>query len=64
MIEEMKRVRYTCDCCGAQAIEERAASEVNELPDGWEEYLHRLGTVRRQSCELAGCQHQCSQWAQ
>ena len=63
MIEEMKRVKYTCDCCGAHVIEERLASEVNDLPDGWEEYLHRLGVVRRECCELAGCQYQCSQWA-
>jgi hypothetical protein len=63
MIEELKRVKYTCDCCGAHVIEERLASEVNDLPHGWEEYLHFRGEARRECCELAMCQFQCSQWA-
>ena len=56
MIEEMKRIKYTCDACGAHVIEERLASEVKDLPYGWVEYLHRLGVVRREVCELAMCQ--------
>ena len=64
MIEEMKRIRFTCDWCGAHVIEERVASEVNDLPYGWEEYLHFRGIARKHSCELAMCQCQGAQWAQ